>query len=113
MFVARERSGLVHRTYLDGPPDLVVEIVSPDSVARDYREKYLDYQAAGVREYWIVDPLSQTLEASRLEDAAYRPIAEADGRVSSAVLPGFFLRPEWLWRQPLPKVRDVLRDLGV
>lgn len=113
MFVARDRLNLIRPTYLDGPPDLVVEVVSPDSVARDYREKYLDYQAAGVREYWIVDPLSRTLEASRLEDGAFRRVEEAGGRVASGVLPGFFLRPEWLWQQPLPRVRDVLRDLGV
>jgi Uma2 family endonuclease len=112
-FLTKDRLSLIQPTYLDGPPDLVIEIVSPDSVARDWREKFLDYESAGVREYWIVDPLMEKLEASRLVGGTFEQIAEIDGRVASEVLPRFFLRPKWLWQEPLPKVRDVLRELGV
>jgi Uma2 family endonuclease len=113
-FIAKDRLNLLQPTYLDGAPDLVVEIVSPDSTARDWREKYLDYEAAGVREYWIIDPLSKILEVSRREGEAFhfQPIAESEGRVASEILPGFYLQPAWLWQEPLPKVRDVLRELG-
>ena len=45
--------------FLDGPPDLAIEIVSPDSVARDWREKFFEYEAAGVLEYWIIDPTTE------------------------------------------------------
>jgi Uma2 family endonuclease len=111
-FITKNRLNLIQPTYLDGPPDLVIEIVSPDSVARDWREKFLDYQSAGVREYWIIDPMSETVETSRLAGGAFERIAEVDGRIASEKLPGFFLRPEWLWQEPLPNVRDVLRELG-
>ena len=102
-------------TYLTGAIDLAIEIVSPDSQERDYREKFLDYQSVGVREYWIIDPLSQNVELSSLEEGTgeFRPIALTDGRFSSVVLPGFFLRPDWLWSDPRPTVNDVLRQLGV
>ncbi|GAC1472455.1 MAG: Uma2 family endonuclease [Isosphaeraceae bacterium] len=113
LFVSSTRLHLLRPTYLDGPPDLVVEIVSPESVARDWREKYLEYEAAGVREYWVIDPLTRNVEASRRVGEAFSRIVAVEGRVASEVLPGFFLRPDWLWREPLPKVRDVLRDLGV
>lgn len=43
----------------DGAPDWVVEIVSPNSKSMDYFTKLFKYRAAGVREYWIVDPLKQ------------------------------------------------------
>jgi Uma2 family endonuclease len=112
-FVANPRLKLLKRTYLDGPPDLAVEIVSPDSKARDWREKFLDYQAAGVCEYLLINPLAKVMEASRLRKKALVAIPELEGRLQSAVLPGFFLRPAWLWSEPLPRVRDVFRELGV
>ena len=112
LFVANERRHLIGPTYLDGVPDLAVEIVSPDSTSRDYQEKYRDYESGGVREYWIIDPLACAFEAYGLDGGRFVRIAEADGRVDSAVLPGFFLRPDWLWREPLPRLADVLRELG-
>ncbi|MEJ7638032.1 MAG: Uma2 family endonuclease [Singulisphaera sp.] len=112
LFVARPHLENLRTNHLEGAPDLAMEIVSPDSVARDWREKYLDYQAAGVREYWVIDPLSRNVEADTLTEEVYRRIEEADGRIASLVLPGFFLRPAWLWQEPLPRVRDVLQELA-
>lgn len=53
-FVASHREGIIKPGY--GPPDLAVEIVSPESVERDYDRKRRYYETAGVREYWIIDP---------------------------------------------------------
>ncbi|OKH26729.1 hypothetical protein NIES593_01375 [Hydrococcus rivularis NIES-593] len=41
---------------LQSPPPLVVEVVSPESVERDYQRKAIEYQTIGISEYWIVDP---------------------------------------------------------
>jgi Uma2 family endonuclease len=115
LFIAKANLDRVGPTSMNGAPDLAVEIVSPDSSSRDYREKFLDYQSAGVREYWIIDPLSQKIEMSSLDDQSgeFRPIALTDGRLHSVVLPGFFLRPEWLWSDPMPAEDDVLRQMSV
>src|ERR1051325_10680481 len=59
--VQKSRLGLVERGYVDGPPDLAVEIVSPDSIERDYQKKRKQYEKAGVPEYWIVDEMQQTV----------------------------------------------------
>ena len=48
-----------------GAPDLVIEILSPDSLARDQREKLLLYERAGVPEYWIVHPTDRTVSIFR------------------------------------------------
>src|SRR4051812_40025534 len=87
LFLSTERSGLLRPTFLEGAPDLALEIVSPDSQSRDRREKFLEYEKAGVREYWIIDPLSQTIEAYALGKSgnggsAFKVIDEVDGRVS-------------------------------
>jgi len=50
IFIAKQHLSNLRETYLEGPPDLIVEIVSWESQSRDRRDKYLEYQAAGVRE---------------------------------------------------------------
>jgi Uma2 family endonuclease len=111
-FVRSDRVGLLKPTYLDGSPDLIIEIISPDSQSRDRREKYRDYEKAGVREYWIIDPLSKTVEAYALDGRKFRLIEEdADGGIRSMALANFRLKPEWLWRRPLPKVATILKQM--
>ncbi len=98
-FVQKDRLHLLRRNYVDGPPDLAVEIVSPESVQRDYKMKWEQYRRAGVREYWIVDHLKQCLTMLRLtRGEAYRKVQPKNGLLWSQVLKGFWLRPEWLWQ---------------
>ena len=111
LFIAKEHKGRLHRTYVDGAPDLVIEIISPDSQSRDRREKFQEYERAGAREYWILDPLSSTFEAYRLDGKKFRRISEQAGIVRSSVLRNLWLKPEWFWRKPLPKVSGVLKQL--
>lgn len=112
LFVLRERLDIIKPNHVEGAPDLVLEIVSPDSLARDWRDKYLEYEAAGVREYWVIEPMAERVEAYALgEDNHYTRIEEQDEAIHSTVLPGFYLRSAWLWQDPLPKVVGVLREL--
>lgn len=102
----------VFPTYSEGGADLVVEIVSLDSQARDRGEKFVEYEAAGVEEYWIVDPLRRTADFYRLSDGLYRPVLpDAEGRVHSSVLPGFFVAVDWLWNPPT--LNAAQRELGL
>lgn len=122
-FVSKEREHFLKPNHLEGPPDLIAEIVSPESEARDWREKYLEYEAAGVREYWVIDPASQHAELYVLTaeppaegegagEKRYRRVLEKDGVLASVVLPGFFVRIAWLW-QPHPQIPDALHELGL
>lgn len=119
LFVRRENLDRVRETRVEGPADLVVEIISPESLARDRGEKFAEYEAAGVEEYWLIDPDRQQLEVQVLEAGEgetkrYRPIAlESDGTIRSRVLEGFFLRPQWLFEPPLPDTLEVAAELGL
>jgi Uma2 family endonuclease len=114
LFVARHRLDILRPNHVEGAPDLMMEIVSPESMARDWREKYLEFEAGGVLEYWVIDPMASRVEAYTLgDDRHYRRLAEGDGKVGSIVLAGFHVRPQWLWQRPLPKVVDALREMGV
>lgn len=115
MFVSNAKASRLRSSYFDGAPDLIMEIVSPESEARDWRDKYSDYQAVGVREYWVVDPLSKRVEAYGFgRNKQYSLIQPRDdGRISSKVLKGLFIQPKWLWRSPLPRLNGVLKELKV
>ena len=54
-----------------GAPDLIIEILSPSNLRHDRLTKYNLYQRAGVREYWIVDPESKTVQSFVLENGYY------------------------------------------
>jgi Uma2 family endonuclease len=113
LFVAAAHADRLHETYLDGPADLVVEIVSPDSTERDRVDKFAEYEAAGIPEYWLVDPIRE--EATfyqRGADGRYHPgPVDRDGFYRSRVLPGFRLRLTWLWQRPLPTLAEVLPEI--
>jgi Uma2 family endonuclease len=115
LFVTKERTHLVQQAFLDGPADLVVEIVSPESIGRDRGDKFVEYETAGVREYWLIDPLREQAEFYQLgADGRYRlgPVG-TDGIYRSLVLEGFWLRVAWFWQNPLPPVLSILKELGV
>jgi len=75
---------------VDGAPDMVIEILSPSTARLDKKLKYDKYQKAGVREYWIVDPDNNLLEANRLSDEKYttKIYTEAD-KAPVTILDGF------------------------
>ena len=110
-FVSKHRLGAVRRGNFEGPPDLAVEIVSPESVERDYEKKRRQYEKAGVREYWIVDEMEQRVTLLRLHRGKFREARARKGVLTSKVLPGFWLRPAWLWQRPLPNTIDTLRQI--
>jgi len=73
----------------NGAPDLVIEILLPSTARRDRLVKFNVYQRAGVREYWIVDPDTNTVTAHLLENGKYTTIAYGDAGVAPvSVLPG-------------------------
>jgi Uma2 family endonuclease len=114
LFVAKDRVGLIKKNHFEGAPDLVIEIVSPESESRDWREKYLDYEAAGVREYWIIDPMSEHIEVYVLgKEGKYEQIAASEGKIASKVIPGWYIRPTWLFSEARPTVLAVLPELGI
>jgi Uma2 family endonuclease len=111
-FVQKERLHLVRRGFFDGPPDAAFELVSPESIDRDYVLKRSQYEAAGVTEYWIIDAMERKVTLLRLAaNGKYREVKPRKGELHSAVLRGFWLRPEWLWQEPLPRKRAVLQQL--
>lgn len=113
-FVQQERLNIIRRATLAEPPDLALEIVSPDSSARDWREKHQEFERAGIAEYWVVDPNHEAFEVYRLNsEQKYQVVPVVDGQIHSEVIAGFWLRHEWFATEHRPSEMEVLKTLGV
>jgi len=114
LFISKDKLDRLKRTYLDGPADLVVEIVSPDSQARDRGDKFYEYEEAGVLEYWILDQTRKRAEFYQLGDGTFKLIdPDENGVYRSKVLEGLWLKVDWLWQDPLPTLMSVLKEWGL
>jgi Uma2 family endonuclease len=115
IFVATEHLDRIKENYLNGPADVAIEIISPDSRSRDRGDKYYEYEQAGVREYWLIDPLRTQAEFYRLgADGIYTSISVGDdGVFHSDVIEGLGLKVDWLWQDPLPTLMSVLKEWGL
>ncbi len=96
LFISNENLKNIKNGRLFGPPDLVVEIVSPSSYKRDRYEKFALYEKHGVKEYWLVYPEYRAIEVWCLKDGKYvlHTVAAGSGEVESCVLKGFKMRVE-------------------
>ena len=64
-------SDIIKDNAIYGAPDLIVEVLSPGTEKRDRGYKKNLYERCGVREYWIVDPVSLSVEVYLLENGKY------------------------------------------
>lgn len=84
----------------EGTPDVVVEVLSPSNRKQDLVVKAAEYAAAGVPEYWVVDPADDRIEVNLLVGGAYSAVPSADGFARSAVLPGLAVAPAAVFAMP-------------
>ena len=91
VFVARSNEEIIGSQYIEGVPDLVIEILSPSNWPYDRNEKFLTYQQVGVLEYWIVDYRAKTVERFSFDEGEYllwKGIRHVGENVASQVLVG-------------------------
>ncbi|HEU0115768.1 MAG TPA: Uma2 family endonuclease [Thermomicrobiales bacterium] len=94
LFISQARLSIAGDVAIEGAPDLAVEILSPGTRGRDLGAKRDLYARAGVREYWLIDPVAGTIAMLTLRDGRYEAIpADAAGAFHSALLPGLVVDP--------------------
>lgn len=116
LFIARENLARLTEERLEGPADLIVEVIFDDSVTRDRADKFYEYQEGGVREYWVIDPRPGYERADFWvldEWGRYRPVPIGDdGIYRSTVLPHFWLRVDWLWSEEMPDAQRTFAEIA-
>lgn len=111
MVALRDGASELHDNSLLGA-DICVEVVSPESEHRDYATKFLEYEAAGGREYWIIDPTRRDARFHRLSEQNTYQTVTVDEEYRTPLLPGLVLRVPMLWEPNLPgplAIGDMLR----
>jgi len=107
-FVASSRLDQIHHQYTEAPVELVVEVTSEGSESRDVEDKREEYEAAGILEYWVVDPTARRVLVHRRRAGRFERQDISEGRLESQTMPGFWIQVEWLWQRPLPSEMDCL-----
>jgi len=89
-FIARENAAIV-RERVWGPPDLVIEVLSPRPRIGELAERLVWFATYGVRECWLVQQSTQQLDVVRFDERriAGQRTFERNDRIESAVLPAF------------------------
>ncbi len=95
--VLTERSEIMLETHVEGPPDLIVEILSKSTGRRDRGIKKRTYEAFGVREYWIVDPVGKVVEQYLLQTGCFRLAARHTERIRLDILPDVTVDLTQVW----------------
>ena len=93
LFVSDARSSIIEEKNIQGAPDLLIEILSEGNRRHDEVRKRDLYESYGVQEYWVVDPVLETIKVYRSEESRFIKAAEwtleAEDVISSPLLPGF------------------------
>lgn len=109
MFISKEKLPKAKGKALIGAADLVVEIVSPSSRWIDLQKKKELYARFGIPEYWVIDPFRQAAYFWRNNDGMWEDLpVDAMNLVHSAIIPGFWLRVDWLFAEELPNESEAL-----
>ncbi len=100
LFISKERMNIIGKKKIEAAPDLVIEILSPSSAYYDLRHKMHVYEASGIREYWIVDPIEKSIEVYKNGDSGFRLSGKANnsGLIHSVLLDGFNVDLEKVFR---------------
>ena len=98
-FIRQDRLDRMHDSYFDGPPDLVIEVISESNRTHDTVVKYRDYERYGVEEYWLVDPREKHIRVNHLEGGRYISLGvfAAGERIATKTLAGLELDPSQIF----------------
>jgi len=112
LFVRDDRRHLIGENRVEGPGDLVIEIVSRGDSHLVYREKLPRYRDAGIPEIWIVDPIRGEVLVDRIDASGERAASTLkSGRLASSVVPGFWIETAWLWTESSRSSMDRLEEI--
>jgi Uma2 family endonuclease len=111
LFIRQEQSGIIEQRAVNGVPDLVIELISPNDRPSDRIALETDYCALGVPEILFIDQQKRRVQLLRKQGEGYRRQKLAAGPLELTTIPGFVIQVDWLFQDPQPDTFNLLRDL--
>ncbi len=97
LYISAARREIAQR-WVEGAPDLLIEVLSPGTARRDRGDKLALYAASGIREYWIVDPVERQIEFLVNESGRFVVALPAGEQYRSRALPEIHLDIPLFWK---------------
>lgn len=106
LFIRAERQPAPGAKFFEGAPDLIVEVISPNSIRLDRHVKFDLYERVGVAEYWLIDPKARLVEVYTLSHGEYALLGQytGDDLIESNALAGLQVQTSTLFPAPAAKV---------
>src|SRR5262245_12515212 len=104
LYISAARLDIAQR-WVEGAPDLLIEVLSPGTARRDRGEKLALYAESGIREYWIVDSAERSIEFLVNEDGRFIVALPEGEEYRSRVLPEIHLNIPAFWKAAEARIR--------
>jgi Uma2 family endonuclease len=111
MFVRQDRLHILQQRAIEGTPDLVIELISPNDRPSDRIALETDYCSIGVPEIVFIDQQKRHVVLLRLRENGYDRLELNAGSLEMETVPGFAVQLDWLFDEPRPDEFDLLRIL--
>jgi Uma2 family endonuclease len=115
LFVSKKNLKRLKDNHLEGPADMVIEVVSPGSRGVDRGQKFYEYEEGGVPEYWLLDPYRKRAEFHRRTARGELALVAPDdkGVYACKAIKGLWVDVNWFWKYPFPPLRTIRRLWGI
>lgn len=111
LVITPEKYPNLKETHLEGPADIVIEILSKSTRKYDLEVKLPQFLKMGVQEVWIIDPEKKALNVYTTQQHLEFLDPLSQSPFTSAVLPDFWIKPLWLWNRDQYPPGQIITEL--
>ena len=111
MIILPPKYSNIMETHLEGPADIVIEILSPATRELDLTKKVPTFLAAGVQEVWVIDPEHQAIFLHSQEETVEWTDPATPEFLHSKVLPNLPFRINWIWQRDKYPLNEIVKEI--
>lgn len=111
MIITPPNYNKIEKTRLEGPADIVIEILSKATKETDMTKKLPKYLEAGVKEVWIIDPEERAIKIITSQEELTWKDTQSEEILTSKVLKDLKLKVKWIWERENYPSNEIIKQL--